>query len=143
MDEIAALKAALLEALRASSSLSALVGVRIFDVPPTAPNLPETPYIRLGPFSSQTEGEECFESYDVTGQIDIYSFGAGEAASTMESTKISGIVKDIVNAMQDVTELQGDHTLSDIRFRSKRSITASDGKTKHVPVTITAIVDKN
>lgn len=142
MDEIAALKFELLAALRASTPLAAFVGNRIFDVSPQAPNLPTSPYIRFGPFTSQDDGPECFETYDIAGQIDVFSWGEGEAASTMEASKISAIVKDIVNGMQDETSLPEGYVLTEIRFRSKRVITASDGETKHVPVTIAAIVDK-
>lgn len=143
MDANASLKDAVIKALRASPALSAFVGSRIFDVTPQEPNLPSSPYIRMGPYSAQDDGAECFDSSDVTGQIDIFSWGSGEALSTMEASKIAAIVKSIINGMQDVTELQGGFTLSDIRYRSHRTITASDGKTKHVPLTFTAIVDGN
>lgn len=142
MDEISALKQALLLALRASTSLAALVDNRIYDVPPTSPALPATPYIRFGPFSSEDSGADCFESYDVVGQIDVYSSGTDEAASTMESNKVAGIVVSIIRAMQDNTTLSDDHVLSEIIFRNRRSITASDGKTKQVPITFYATVDK-
>lgn len=142
MDEIASLKLALIEALRGSSALVAIVSDRIYDVPPGRPEEMTSPYIRFGPFSGEDNGAECFESSDIVGQIDVYSWGSGEAASTMESLKIAAIVRRVIDGMQDVTTLQGGYVLSDIRFRSKRSITASDGKTKHVPITLAAIVDK-
>lgn len=144
MDEIAALKLLILERLRASSALSALVGDRIYDVPPGSPQDMTSPYIRFGPFSSQDDAPECFDTYDITAQIDVYSWGELEAASTMESLKISALVKDIINAAgeEESVTLSGGYVLSYMRYRSKRSITASDGKTKQVPITITAIVDK-
>lgn len=143
MDEIAALKFAILQSLRDSSPLAVYVGARIYDVAPEEPAKMVSPYIAMGPFSSSDDNAECFESYDITGQIDIYSWGAGEAQSTMEASKISGIVAGIVNSIGDQeSDLENGHTLSYLRVRSKRIITASDGKTKHVPITITAIVDK-
>lgn len=142
MDEIAALKQALLDGLKANSALVALVGNRIYDVPPSSPAEMTSPYIRLGPFNSQDDGPECFESYDITGQIDVYSWGVAEAASTMESLKISRLVRDVIDGLGVGQEIEGGHVLTEARFLSKRSITASDGKTKHVPITISAIVDK-
>lgn len=142
MDEIASLKQELLNRLRASSSLASFVGNRIYDVPTVSPAELTSPYIRFGQFSSEDSGAECFESSDIVGQIDVYSWGTGEAESTMEALKISAEITAIIRAFGEDTQLSGGHVLSDIRFRSKRVITASDGKTKHVPISITAIVDK-
>lgn len=143
MDEIAALKFLIIQKLRESAALSAYVGDRVYDVPPEEPAKMTSPYVSMGPFSSSDDNAECFESYDITGQIDVYSWGAGEALSTMQATKISAIVKDVINGTGEQEQaLQGGHVLSYLRFRSKRIITASDGKTKHVPITISAIVDK-
>lgn len=142
MDEVAALKNMLLQRLRASASISAFVSDRIHDVPPVSAFEMTTPYIRFGPFTSNDDGAECFESSDVTGQIDIYSNGTGEAASTAEALKISALVKSLLNSITEDIDLGNGYVLSDIRFRSKRVITASDGKTKHVPITFSAIVDK-
>lgn len=142
LDEIASLKQELLNRLRASASLAALVGERIYDVPPVAASDMESPYIRFGEFSSADDGAECFESSDIIGQIDVYSWGSGEGQSTMEALKISGIIKSIINGIDGDVIMSDGHVLSDIMFRSKRVITASDGKTKHVPITIAAIVDK-
>lgn len=142
LDEIASLKQELLNRLRASSTLASFVSDRIYDVPHASPEELTSPYIRFGLFSSEDDGAECFESFDIVGQIDVYSWGTGEAQSTMEALKISAEVTAIIRAFEEDTQLLGGHVLSDIRFRSKRVITASDGKTKHVPITITAIVDK-
>lgn len=142
MEEIASLKQELLNRLRASAALSNLVSDRIYDVPPVSPESMTSPYIRFGPFSSEDDGAECFESYDVVGQIDVYSWGDGEAQSTMEALKITAEVTAIIRGFEADTQLSAGHVLSDIRVRSKRVITASDGKTKHAPITITAIVDR-
>lgn len=142
MDEIAALKKLLLQRLRESTAIAAFVSDRIYDVPPVSAYEMTTPYIRFGPFTSSDDGAECFESYDIVGQIDIYSNGPDLAASTMESLRISRAVRDVLTALESEEVLEDGHVLSEIRYRSKRSITASDGKTKHVPITFLAIVDK-
>lgn len=142
MDEVAALKKLLLQRLRESTAVAALVSNRIHDVPPVSAFEMTTPYIRFGPFSSADDGAECFESSDITGQIDVYSNGPGEAASTAEALKISGLIRSILNSFPEDVDLGDGYILSDIRFRNKRVITANDGKTKHVPITFSAIVDK-
>lgn len=147
MDEIAALKFILLERLRANTALVALANGGINDVPPAEVGERVSPYVRFGQFTSSDDGPECFETYDIVGQVDVYSWGAGEAASTMESLRIAALVKAVIREISSEIEageidLQNGHKLTDIRFRSQRSITASDGVTKHVPITITAIVDK-
>lgn len=142
MDEVSALKKLLLQRLRESSAISALVSERIYDVPPVSASEMTTPYIRFGPFQSSDDVAECFESSDITGQIDVYSTGPGEAASTAEALRISGLIKPILNGFDEDIDLGGGYVLSYIRYRNKRVITASDGKTKHVPITFSAIVDK-
>lgn len=142
MDEIASLKNELLKRLRAYAPLAAITGGRIYDVPPVSAEEMTSPYVRFGQFSSSDDGAECFESYDITGQIDVYSWGSGEAASTVEASKISGMIRLVIDDFDDDIQLSSGYVLGDIRFRSKRVITASDGKTKHVPITINAIVDK-
>ncbi len=142
MDEIAALKLELLNRLRASASLAAFVGDRIYDVPPVSNSELTSPYIRFGLFTSDQFGADCFDSFDIVGQIDIYSWGSGEAQSTMEGLKISAQVKAVIDGMNEDLTLSDGHTLSSIQFRGKRVITASDGKTKHVPVTFESVVDK-
>lgn len=133
----------MLTRLRASSALSSFVSDRIYDVPPGQPHERTSPYIHMGPWSSTLLQAECFESYDINGQIDIYSWGQGEAASTMQASKISRLVADVAEEMGLDTIILGDsHELKDFRLRSKRILTASDGKTKHIPMSISAIVDK-
>lgn len=142
MDEIAALKLAILNALRSTTGIQEITGGRIYDVPPESVNERVSPYIHLGPFDSSEVLAECFETYDITGQIDIYSWGINEASSTMESLKISKLVSSLIRSINsDVLDLGNGYQLTEIRVQSKRVLTASDGKTKHVPMTISAIVD--
>lgn len=144
MDEIAALKKALIGRLLESSAVVFFTGDRVYDVIPVEPSKMTSPYIAMGQFTSSDDGPECFETFDVIGQIDVYSWGTGEAASTMEGSKIAAAVKAAVVLMLSETpiDLTEGFVLSDIRVRSHRVITASDGVTKHVPITISAIVDK-
>lgn len=143
MEEIAALKKIIRDALASSSALALLVGTEIYDVNPGVSGTPKFPYISFGRFSSEDSDAECFDSYEVVGQIDIYSSGTGKAASTAEALEISKIVRQIIRDIPDDIPLQDGNTLSEVKYRSKAVITAQDGKTKHVAMTIAAIVDED
>lgn len=141
MEEIGSLKKLLLEAFRANQGIVDVLGTEIYDVYPTSKAKPTFPYLTLGPFSSTDVGAECFESADVTGQVDIWSAGDGHAASTRQSVDIAGMIKTIVRGLAD--RVEGDYRISDIRVSSSSSLTDADGKTKHAIVTVSAIVDLN
>lgn len=69
-----ALQDALITALLADSSVSALAGTRVYD---NAPSGASYPYITLGPYQEIPDDAECIEASEAYQQIDVWTQEAG------------------------------------------------------------------
>jgi len=138
MDPIYELKAAIITRLRANTAIVAFCGNRIYDRPPAGTLTP--PYISLGPWDAITEDAECIDAVEITGQIDVWSWGANEAFGSAEASKIAGIIRA---SLHDAEIIIGTNAVATINHRITRLQRESDGATNRAIVTITALVEVN
>jgi len=141
------LQLAALNALRASTALTVLVGAKIYD------RVPErlaagvlvadvtSPYISFGPVTSipdDADNSDCIGSEEITFQIDVWSWGSGIAYGSVEARQISGLVKSILHK----ADLQlTSNALVSIRHELTRILRESDGQTNHGVIQFTALVE--
>lgn len=139
MDKIYELKLAIINKLRSNAAVVAFVGDRVYDVAPE--NLPDTsyPYISMGNADGLDDSRDCADGQEITIQIDCYSYGSGEAASTAQVSKLADAVRRALRTGLDLPD-DSDNSLEDFNYRTTRIIRARDGKTFQAPVTFVANV---
>ena len=141
------LQLAVLNKLRATTALVALVGTKIYDRVPekTAGGaiVPDvtSPYISFGPVTSvpdDADDSDCINSEEITFQIDVWSWGSGLAYGSVEARQISGLVK---KALHKADLSLATNALLSIRHELTRILRDSDGKTNHGVIQFTATVE--
>lgn len=137
MDPVFELKKALIDRLKATAAVTALVpAIRIYDRPPDGTKT--SPYISFGPSDATTDDAECIDAQEVTFQIDIWSWGAGEAFGSAEVTKIAGAVRTALHEAEFALDV---NALATLTHRITRYQRESDGATNRAIVSITAMVE--
>lgn len=77
MDPVLELQGAIIQRLRGNASLTALIGERSYDNPPTddkgqvAPSI--FPYVSIGPTSAEQANADCIYADDIVFQLDVWS----------------------------------------------------------------------
>lgn len=105
MKPVTAFKVALLEALKADSSVAAIVAGRVFDVPPRdARNLPSdvadgAAYCYLGPLNAVREAEDCGDRWRVTARIYAVSFQLGRDEAWSLNSAIEAALENVQLSM--------------------------------------------
>lgn len=137
MDPVFELKKALIDRLKATSAVTTMVpATRIYDRPPDGTKT--SPYIAFGPSDATTDDAECIDGQEVTYQIDVYSWGADEAFSSAEVTKIAGAVR---KALHEAEFDLGINALATLTHRITRYQRDADGATNRAIISITAMVE--
>lgn len=138
------LQLAALNKLRATAALSALVGQKIYDRVPEKKaggvNVPDvtSPYVSFGPVTAITDDADCVDGLEITFQIDAWSWGSGDAYSSVEVRKIIGeIRKALHNAELTLTT----NALVTLTHELTRILRDSDGITNHGVIQFTALVE--
>lgn len=134
-----ALQGAIVTALKASASVSALIAARVYDrVPKPVPPATEPifPYVTLGDDETLADHAECLEgSVEVTATIDVWSRTIGK----VEAKAIAGAVVTALNGQ--ALSLTG-YRLVLIEHQSSRHLDDPDGLTSHSVVTFRALIDE-
>ena len=138
MDPVYELKAAIISRLRNNASVSAYCGNRIYDRPTTGTLAP--PYISMGPWDATSDDAECIEGLEITGQIDVWSWGANEAFGSAEAMKIAAAVRA---SLHEAEFTLGVNALATINHRITRYQRESDGATNRAIISVTAFVEVN
>jgi|SRR5215207_3940024 len=125
------LQKAIVARLRADSAVTAIVGQRIYDQPPTAPTFP---YITLGSDQTIPDRADCYDGSEVTIQVDVWSRGVGFP----ESKRIAEAVRASLN---DAPLVLTGHTLVDLYETDTRSLRDPDGATSHAALTFRALTE--
>lgn len=136
MDPVYELKAAIIARLKADAIVAAFVGNRVYDRPPVG--TVASPYISMGPWDATQDDAECIEGLEITGQIDVWSWGANEAFGSAEASKLSGAVR---RALHEAELVLGVNALATLTHRITRYQRESDGATNRAIVSITASVE--
>lgn len=122
-----------LSRLTASTSVTGLVGNRIYDGPPASPAFP---YISLGPIDIRIVDAECVSSREETLQIDCWTRKNGR------KWPCKLIVDAVVNALRNQEGELSDGYLVDVNIELARVIDDSDGITAHGLVQVTGLIDE-
>lgn len=138
MDPTTELIGGIFARLRATTSITALVGTKIYDNPPTYP-IPTSPYISMDGGDAISDDADCIDSYEVTLQIDVWSWGANEAHSSAQVRKIAHEIK---KALHDYDLPMTTNACVSIRHDITRFMRSDDDQVNHAAVSITAIVEE-
>lgn len=139
MDPANSILKAVVAALKADSVLAGMVGTKIFDRPPHRDGEPDvpSPYISLGPHDTNTEERaECLDLVSVTFQVDVWSWGTGDAYHREEAGNIASAVRRVLD--QRHVDFTGGS--ADIYHRQTRFLRDPDG-TNHMAITLEADAD--
>lgn len=138
------LQRAALDALKAYTPLTTIVGQKIYDRVPEKKqgnqNVPDvtSPYISFGPVTSIPDDADCIDGEEITFQLDAWSWGDGEAYGSVEVRKIAGLIKKALHRA-DLT--LSTNALVSIRHEMTRILRESDGVTNHAAIQFTATVE--
>lgn len=130
------LQVTIINRLKASPEVIALVGARIYDlVPMENGKVTATfPYVSFGPTQEIAEDADCIEASELIFQLDAWSRDPG----FMEGRKIAKAIKSSLN---DLTLLYGDNALVYFEFDGRRDLRAPDGLTTQIVSTFRAGVE--
>lgn len=138
------LQLAALNALRASTALTALVGTKIYDRVPEkmaggvlVPDV-ASPYISFGPVTVVPDDADCIDGEEITFQIDVWSWGSGLAYGSVQARLIAGIVRKVLHRADLVLV---DNSLVSIAHELTRILRDPDGVTNHGVIQFTALVE--
>lgn len=128
------LQGAIVEALKDATAVSALVGARVYDDPPTASSV-TFPYIELGQFQVLDDWAGCVEGSEVNFDVHVWS----RAKGTPEAKTIVSAVRGVLNDAD--LDLAPAHRLIEMTFQTHRVFTDADGATTHGVVTFRALTE--
>lgn len=139
------LQLAALNALRASTALTAIVGTKIYDrVPEKQVNgqiVPDvaSPYISFGPVTVISDDADCIDGLEVTFQLDAWSWGSGLAYGSVQVRQIAGLIRKALNN----AELSlADNAFVAIRHELTRILRDPGGVVNHAAIQFTAIIEQ-
>ncbi|WP_421367019.1 DUF3168 domain-containing protein [Agrobacterium tumefaciens] len=130
------LQVAIVNRLKASPEVTALVGERIYDRVPTENGKITAmfPYISFGPTQELPEDADCIEASELIIQLDTWSRDPG----SMEGRKIAKAMKA---ALTDQSLPLDDNALVYFEFDGRRDLRAPDGLTTQIVSTFRAGVE--
>lgn len=125
------LQGAIIQRLRNTAAVTALVGQRTFDkVPPETP----FPYVSYGSDEVLEDDVSCITAYEVSIQIDVWSRAVGQP----EMKRISGAIRATLHGADLIL---AEHALVLIEHEVTRYLDDPDGLTSHGALTFRALVD--
>ncbi|MGB3445737.1 MAG: DUF3168 domain-containing protein [Xanthobacteraceae bacterium] len=135
------LVAAAIAKLRATPAVTGFVGTKIYDrVPEKQDGTPNvtSPYISFGPVTGSPDDADCSDAVEVTFQVDVWSWGNGEAYGSAECHKISDAVRRALHNAELTLSVNALVTLTCELFRILRD---DDGVTNHGVIQFSAVVE--
>ncbi|MCW5722138.1 MAG: DUF3168 domain-containing protein [Devosia sp.] len=139
MDPTYELQLAALDRLRVMAELVAFVDNRIFDrVPEDDANAIRSPYVSLGPTSAAPADYDCVDGLEITFQIDVWSWGAGEAYGSVEARKIAHVIRTALHKADLPLTV---NALVTLRHVLTRVIREPDGIINHAAIQFMAEVE--
>lgn len=127
--------------LRATPAVTDLVGTKIYDrVPENQDGTPNvaSPYISMGPSSVLPADYDCVGGEEITIQFDAWSWGGGEAYSSVQVRKIADAVK---RALHGADLALTNNALVTLEHELTRIMRDPDGITNHAAIQFTATVE--
>lgn len=132
-DASLALQAALVQALKADSSVSGLVTSRVYDEPPQGLSFP---FIRVGNIDARPYRDSCTVADEVTFSIECHS---RPESGRVEAARMAAAVRAALD--QAALTVVG-HTLEWLDFTAQTVIRAADGKSYIATVAFEASLAK-
>lgn len=126
------LQGAIVDRLKATAAVTALVGDRIYD---DVPDGALFPYVQVGDGDELSEDADCITGFDISLDIDIWSRKKGFP----EAKQISDAVR---TALVEVEMSIATNALVYFQHRQTRFLRDPDGLTKHVVITFEAFVEQ-
>jgi hypothetical protein len=130
------LQKAIIDRLKADTTVASFVGSRVYDRPTSGTITP--PYISMGPSDAITDDADCIDGLELTMQIDCWSWGSNEAYGSAEVRKLSGAVRA---ALHEAEITLPTNALATLRHRITRYQRESDGTTNRAIVSIVAFIE--
>lgn len=126
------LQAAVIAAMKNESTLTALIGERVYDdVPPK----PTFPYVNWDDDGTNDDSADCVTGSEIFFSLHIWSRSVGKP----EAKRIAGVIRRLL----DENELSvTDYHLVTLNHRITRWVRDPDGLTKHGIVTFRALIDE-
>ena len=131
------LMAATITRLKADAAIAAYCAARVYDRLPDG-SATGSPYITVSVTDGVTVDADCIDGMELSMQIDVYSWGGGEAFSSVEARKISGLVRA---SMHEADFSLTDNALAICRHRITRY--QREDIINRAIITITALVEVN
>ena len=126
------IQGAIVQRLKADSTLTTLVAGRVYDQPPSNPVFP---YVTIGPSDANDDDAECITGFLISQQIDGWS----RAVGFPEVKKIADAVR---LALHDVDLALTDNALVFFQHRQTRTIRDPDGLSSHSVLTFEATIEQ-
>jgi hypothetical protein len=126
------LQGVLVQALKASVDVSALVDDRVYD---TVPMNAELPYISLGPMIATSDDAECITGFEIMVQIDSWSQAVGlpECKRIVDAVRVT---------LHDADLAMGVNALVMIEHQTSNVSRDPDGITNHGMSEFVAFVER-
>jgi hypothetical protein len=143
MDASYELLRAVFDRLKATAAVTTLVPAnRIYDRAPLDAqgkvNAP-FPYITAGPSTAIPDDFDCMYGEEITIQLDVWSSGPGEAASTAECRKICDAIKRALHDADDIVLTV--NALVSLQWELTRVLPDPNPAIKHGVVQLTATIE--
>lgn len=132
MSASVALSDAVITALRASPAVAVLIGGRVYD---QAPRAPEFPYITMGPSFATRDDADCIPGRDETLQVDIWARDDGRRWPCRR------LVDVVAAALHGLDADLGPYALVSLEVTDQRVLDDPDGITRHGVVEIRAMIE--
>jgi hypothetical protein len=136
MDASVELIRAMMDTLKTSATVTALVGQRVWDRVPDRDVV--YPYISLGPTSSIPDDFDCRYGEEISVQFDVWSSGHGEAHASVECRKIADAVK---RALHEAELSLSENALVTLNWDLTRILDDPDPAINHGVLQFTATVE--
>lgn len=130
MDPVLELQGAIIARLRADADVAAIVGPRVYDIPPAKAPLP---HISIGPSSYQSDDADCLTSGEVMIQIDAWS----EARALSEVRRMADAIRSALRDWEPTLAVNALVTLD-----HWRTDYINEGEIQHASIRYNAIVEQ-
>lgn len=129
---------AIVAALKANSTVSGLVGTKVYDRPPEGTSAPTSPYVSMGPTQVIRSDFACLSTKEIFIQVDGWSFGTGLAYSSAEARMVADSVERAIH--QKPLTLATNRLVS-IEHRNTLVMLDADGATHHAVINFVAYTE--
>lgn len=137
MDPVYELQVAVVQRLRADTGVTALIGAKTYDNPPTnddgeiAPSL--FPYVSIGASSMTPDNAECIHADDIIFQLDVWSID-------LPKKQMRDIAEAVRRALRDWEPTLSDNAL--VSFEYDGTTYIQDGNINHAAIRYTALIEQ-